>query len=117
MGLGYFLTENVIYDSAGHLSTMGTFEYKVPLVKEIPAVFNVTLLDNIYNKDGILGSKAVGEPPYIIANSMYFALKSAIAAARKDAGSSEYYALPVPAVVETRQLSCLVTPSRFVLPY
>lgn len=117
MGLGYFLTESVQYDSAGNLLTNGTFEYKPPMVKEIPSVFNVTLLRNVYNTDGILGSKAVGEPPYVTANSIYFAVKMALASARADAGDRSYFALQVPAIVEARQQAALVTPSRFLMPF
>lgn len=47
MGLGYFLTEKVEYDSSGLLLTNGTWEYKPPMVKDIPSVFNVTLLKNM----------------------------------------------------------------------
>ena len=117
MGLGYFLTEQVLFDEQGLLLTNGSFEYKPPMVKEVPAVFNVTLLDNMYNKDGILGSKAVGEPPMVTANSIYFAVKMAIASARTDAGSTAYFPLAVPAVVSNRQQASLVDPSRFVMPF
>ncbi|KAJ1392775.1 molybdopterin binding aldehyde oxidase/xanthine dehydrogenase, partial [Ochromonadaceae sp. CCMP2298] len=76
MGLGYFLTEK------GQLLTSGTWEYKPPLAQEVPALLTLTLLKNVYNKEGILGSKAVGEPPYIVANSVYFAVKDAVLSAR-----------------------------------
>lgn len=45
---------------------------------DTPSVFNVTFLKDVYNVDGIAGSKAVGEPPNIIANSIYFAVKMVI---------------------------------------
>jgi xanthine dehydrogenase/oxidase len=117
MGLGYFLTEHVVYNTEGQLLTNGSFEYKLPQVKEIPAVFNVTLLDNAYNNAGILGSKATGEPCLVISNSIYFAVKMAIASARVDAGDGSYFPLSVPSVVDVRQQAAMVSPSRFVLPY
>lgn len=120
MGLGYFLTEKVEYDeSNGQLLTIGTWEYKPPLAQEIPGVLNVTLLRNDYNSSGILGSKAVGEPPYIIANSVYFALRMAISSARADAGVAprEYFYLDIPATIDARQQACLVSPRRFAMPY
>jgi xanthine dehydrogenase/oxidase len=119
MGLGYFLTEKVQYDTTdGQLLTNGTWEYKPPLAQDIPGVLNVTLLRNKYNESGILGSKAVAEPPYVASNSVYFALKMAIASARVDAGAGAgYFDLEVPATVELRQQACLVSPSRFVMPY
>eukprot|EP01038_Epipyxis_sp_PR26KG_P004721 gene4721-6626_t len=116
MGLGYFLTERVEYDSLGQLLTNGTWEYKVPMLQDIPNVMNVTLLKNSYNKDGVLGSKAVGEPPYVIANSIYFAMKMAIQSARYDAGIFDYFEMDVPATVDLRQQACLVNSGRFVMP-
>jgi xanthine dehydrogenase/oxidase len=117
MGLGYFLTEHKEYSAeTALLETNGTWEYKPPMVQEIPSVFNVTLLKNMYNTDGILGSKAVGEPPMVTANSIYFALRQAIAAARLDAGNVDYFDLPVPATVAERQRACLVSPARFAMP-
>lgn len=120
MGLGYFFSEKVRYEpGSGRLQSVGTWEYKPPLAQDIPSVLNLTLIANAYNKDGILGSKAVGEPPYIVSNSAYFALKMAVGSARADATntSGEYFDLPVPATIDVRQTACLVNPSRFVLPY
>jgi xanthine dehydrogenase/oxidase len=119
MGLGYFLTERVQYDvDNGQLLTNGTWEYKPPLAQDVPSVLNVTLLKNKYNESGILGSKAVGEPPYVIANSVYFALKMAVTSARVDAGAGAgFFDMEVPATVDVRQQACLVTPARFVMPY
>jgi xanthine dehydrogenase/oxidase len=86
MALGYFLTERMTYHpSTASLLTTGTWDYKQPLLQDIPGVINITLLKNKYNVSGILGSKAVGEPPYIVSNSIYFALKMAIRSARMDA--------------------------------
>jgi len=146
MALGYFLTERMSYDSSSAaLLTTGTWDYKPPLLQDIPGIINITLLKNKYNISGILGSKAVGEPPYIVSNSIYFALKMAIRSARMDAFSSKKYQmtsistttcnnnhdgigggdvvvsdvfeLDVPATIDTRHLSCLVTSDRFVMPF
>jgi xanthine dehydrogenase/oxidase len=72
------------------------------MVDDIPGTLNVTLLRNVPNASGILSSKAVGEPPYIISNSVYFATKMAIQAARNDAGKSAFVDLPAPATVDLR---------------
>ena len=67
MGLGYFFSERVQYEvGSGMLQSVGTWEYKPPLAQDIPSVLNVTLIADAYNKEGILGSKAVGEPPCIV---------------------------------------------------
>jgi xanthine dehydrogenase/oxidase len=117
MGIGYFFQEKVSYtQGSGLLKTVGTWEYKPPMAQDIPSVLNVTLIANDYNTEGILGSKAVGEPPYVVSNSAYFALKQAIASARSDAGVSGYYDLPVPATVDVRQSASLVSSGRFLMP-
>lgn len=118
MGLGYFMQEKVMYDAqTADLISIGTWEYKPPNVQDIPSLLNVTLMRNKFNTQGILGSKAVGEPPYILANSVYFAVKMAVASARADAGhGDEYTTLDVPTTIDVRQLGCLVTPNRFVMP-
>jgi xanthine dehydrogenase/oxidase len=86
------------------------------MVQEVPSVFNVTLLAKTPNKAGVMGSKAVGEPPYVLANSVYFATKHAIMAARKDAGVTGFVSLDGNLTVDVRQRACLVAPDRFVLP-
>ena len=104
-------------EKTAELQTPGTWEYKPSMVQDIPSVLNVTLLRNQYNQSGILGSKAVGEPPYVIANSVYFATKMAVASARADAGhGGSFFEMQVPATVDVRQLSSLVQPSRFIMP-
>jgi xanthine dehydrogenase/oxidase len=124
MGLGYFLQESVEYDELGNLISNGTWEYKPPLASDIPSVFNVTLLANTPNPSGILRSKAVGEPPCVISNSVYFATKSAIASARRDSPKSwdastataTDFELPVPSTIDVRHLACQCIPSRYVMP-
>jgi xanthine dehydrogenase large subunit len=46
----------------------------------MPQVFNVTLLKNATQKDVIYGSKAVGEPPFMLALSVREAIREAVAA-------------------------------------
>lgn len=124
MGLGYFLTESMEYSNdTGMLLTNGTWEYKPPMIADIPSVFNVTLLRNMYNNDGILGSKAVGEPPMVTSNSVYFALKMAIQSSRFDASQSSFgntstinFDLEVPSTIDVRQTASLVCTNRFQMP-
>jgi xanthine dehydrogenase/oxidase len=116
LGLGYFLSEKVYYAADGTLETVGTWEYKPPLGSDIPSIFNITFLKDVYNAEGIMGSKAVGEPPNIIANSIFFATKMAVASARADAGETGYFNMEVPMTIDVRQQASLVKPSRFVLP-
>lgn len=115
-GMGYFLQEKVDYDSKGLLLSEGTWEYKPPLALDIPSTFNLTLLGAAPNKSGILRSKAVGEPSIILANSIYFATKMAIASARLDAGDRSFFSVDIPMTLDIRQRASLVTPNRFTMP-
>jgi xanthine dehydrogenase/oxidase len=91
------------------------------MAQDIPTTLDVTFLQNDSNPDGIMGSKAVGEPPQIISNSIYFALRCAVKSARCDAdnagvGVGGCFDLDVPATVDKRVEACLVNPNRFVMP-
>eukprot|EP01039_Chlorochromonas_danica_P005925 gene5925-6523_t len=117
MGIGYFFHEKVMYaEGTGILKTIGTWEYKPPMAQDIPSLLNVTLIANAYDKNSIMGSKATGEPPLIVANSAYFALKMAIGSARADAGKPGFFDLPVPCTVDDRQVASSVYPQRYIMP-
>lgn len=87
MGVGYFLTEHLVYDKrTGELLNNRTWNYKPPGAKDIPTDFRIKLLQNSSNPIGVLRSKATGEPAYNLGISALFALRYALMAARKDAG-------------------------------
>lgn len=114
MGLGYWLTEKIVYDGdSGKLLTHNTWEYKPPCSKDIPVDFRVELLKNAPNPVGILGSKCVGEPPQCLSCSALFAVKRAIESARAEIGKDAVFTLSGPATVEDIQQACLVEPSQF----
>lgn len=116
MGLGYFLHEEIKYDqNTGEQLTDGTWEYKVPLAKDIPVDFRINLLKNAPNPIGVLRAKACGEPPLCMSCSALFAIKHAIEAFRKDIGKDTYFALDAPATVERVQLACASDPAQFVI--
>eukprot|EP00731_Ephydatia_muelleri_P028954 Em0020g598a len=115
MGLGYWMTERVVYDpSSGQLLTHNTWEYKPPSSQDIPIDFRVELLKNAPNPLGILRSKACGEPPQCMSCSVLFAIKRAIESARAEIQQQQVFALPGPATVEAIQQACMVDPSQFV---
>ncbi|XP_061183006.1 uncharacterized protein LOC133191267 [Saccostrea echinata] len=116
IGLGYFLQEEIKYDpKTGRQLVDGTWEYKVPLTKDIPVDFRISLLKNAPNPLGVLRAKACGEPPLCMSCSALFAIKHAVEAFRRDIGKDTYFALDAPATVEKIQQSCLVDPSMFVI--
>ncbi|RHY57155.1 hypothetical protein DYB34_006009 [Aphanomyces astaci] len=115
MALGLFFQESVEYDAAGRLLTSGTWEYKVPSHKDIPEVLNVTLLDKSDNPRGVMSSKAVGEPPFQLVNSVYFALKYALRHSRLERNVTEFFQLDMPATVDRRLLAAKVQPAELQL--
>jgi len=106
MGIGMMLQEEVLLDStSGELISNGTWEYKPTLAINIPRVLNIELLKN--NKAGrVLSSKASGEPPLCMTTSVLFAVKAAIAAARADAGNTDFFIVSTPLTV-TKRLALL----------
>ncbi|EQC33544.1 hypothetical protein SDRG_09051 [Saprolegnia diclina VS20] len=111
MALGFFFQEEVLYDENGVLLSSGTWEYKIPSTKDIPQQLHVTLLDKTENEKGVMSSKAVGEPPFQLANSIYFAIKDAIAHSRDERGLHGFFQLDLPATVKRRQEAAHVTPA------
>jgi xanthine dehydrogenase/oxidase len=115
-GIGNVTTEEIYYAPDGKLIPYGTWNYKPPASKTIPVEFNVYLLNYVRNNHatetpmdhyGIQSSKSTGEPPLVLANTVFFAIKHAILAARQDAGHTEWFELESPATVERIQLACL----------
>eukprot|EP00930_Biecheleria_cincta_P046574 TRINITY_DN32131_c0_g1_i1.p1 TRINITY_DN32131_c0_g1~~TRINITY_DN32131_c0_g1_i1.p1 ORF type:complete len:1340 (-),score=248.01 TRINITY_DN32131_c0_g1_i1:269-4288(-) len=111
-GIGYYMYEEPLFDKRGIDRTQGVWEYKPPMAAEVPRELSVELLrDNPFQK-GILGSKAVGEPPFMLAYSVVGALKKAIASARKDAGAPATFSLPMPCTVDAVQRACATKTSQ-----
>jgi xanthine dehydrogenase large subunit len=80
-GQGWFTCEELWWDAKGRLRTAGPSTYKIPGSRDAPAIFKVKMLDNAPNAEAtIFRSKAVGEPPLMLATAVWNALKDAIAA-------------------------------------
>lgn len=80
-GMGWLTSEELWWDAAGRLRTHAPSTYKIPACGDVPEDFRVTL-DLARNREPTVHrSKAVGEPPLILAISVFLALKDAIAAA------------------------------------
>lgn len=99
MGLGIWLTENLIYDpKTAELLTDRSWNYKPPGAKDIPVDFRIKLVQKKPNPCFVLRSKAVGEPPVTMAVVVSFAMRYAIDSARRDNGfkDSDWYVLSPP---------------------
>jgi xanthine dehydrogenase large subunit len=79
-GVGWLTTEELVWNAAGAFTSSGASTYKLPSVGECPPIFNVSLLERAAEPDVIYGSKAVGEPPLMLAISVREALRAAVAA-------------------------------------
>lgn len=79
-GMGWLTTEELWWDKEGRLRTHAPSTYKIPLASDMPRVFNVELADWSSNRENtIRRSKAVGEPPFMLAMSVLEALSMAVA--------------------------------------
>ncbi|HJV85173.1 MAG TPA: xanthine dehydrogenase molybdopterin binding subunit [Noviherbaspirillum sp.] len=78
-GMGWLTTEELWWDKAGKLMTHAPSTYKIPAVSDCPRDFRVKLFKNRNASDSIHRSKAVGEPPLLLAFSVFFAIRDAIA--------------------------------------
>ncbi|MBE9555251.1 MAG: xanthine dehydrogenase molybdopterin binding subunit [Proteobacteria bacterium] len=79
-GMGWLTTEELWWDDAGRLRTHAPSTYKIPACGDRPKIFNVELLAGATNREEtIYRSKAVGEPPLMLAMSVLHALSDAVA--------------------------------------
>ena len=84
-GAGWLTLEDLRWDESdgehrGRLTTQAASTYKLPSFSEMPAEFNVALLERATEDGVVYGSKAVGEPPLMLAFSVREALRQACAA-------------------------------------
>jgi xanthine dehydrogenase large subunit len=79
-GVGWLTLEELLWDEQGRLATAGASTYKLPSWSEMPADFRVSFLGDARQSAVIFGSKAVGEPPLMLAISVREAIREAVAA-------------------------------------
>ena len=120
MGLGYVLSEKLVWEPpgtpnpTGKLNTPNTWTYKPPCAASIPIDFRVDLFPREdalrvpENPNELMSSKGVGEPPLVLANTVFFAVKHAVLAARKEVGLQEWFQMEAPATVEEIRKLCNV---------
>ncbi|MFV8836085.1 xanthine dehydrogenase molybdopterin binding subunit [Aquisalimonas sp.] len=78
-GMGWLTTEELVWNDKGSLTTHAPSTYKIPAASDMPVDFRVRLLDSGYNREkAVRRSKAVGEPPLMLAMCVYHALKDAV---------------------------------------
>jgi xanthine dehydrogenase large subunit len=79
-GMGWLTTEELWWDDKGRLRTHGPSTYKIPGSRDVPPVFNARILSDAPNREAtVFRSKAVGEPPLMLAISVWLAIRDAVA--------------------------------------
>ena len=78
-GYGWLTSEEVVWNEKGHLLSHGASTYEIPTIGDAPLEFHVSLLENAAQPGTIHGSKAVGEPPLMLAIAAREAIRDAVA--------------------------------------
>lgn len=103
-GAGWLTSEELCWDAQGHLSTHAPSTYKIPTCGDMPETFNVEIWQKGRNREKTIHrSKAVGEPPLMLAISVHSAINQAIAG---KLGGQSLPSLNTPATPEAI-LNCL----------
>lgn len=108
-GLGWVTTENLFYNDQGYLLSHAPSTYKIPSVQDTPREYNITLLDNDENYANVRGTKAVGEPPLLLAISAWTAINNALTHLPRY--KNEYPKIKIPATSE--RVLRAISPEKF----
>jgi len=101
-GVGWLTSEELWWDAKGELKTHAPSTYKIPAISDWPEVANIKFLEKNSNReDTIFRSKAVGEPPLMLAMSVFHALRDAVAAAAGNQAAARLMAPATPEAVLT----------------
>jgi len=84
-GMGWLTTEELVYSPQGELWSHSPTTYKIPGIQDVPEIFKIDWIDNDSNTLNIGRSKAVGEPPLMMAISVWTAVKHALSFVSGDA--------------------------------
>ncbi|NXC42799.1 AOXB oxidase, partial [Penelope pileata] len=105
-GVGLYTLEEIYFSPEGEQLTLGPDTYKIPAVCDVPEQFRVYLLPNSHKSIAIYSSKGVGEAGFFLGSSVFFAIRDAVAAARKERGLPLNFTLNSPLTVERIRMAC-----------
>ncbi|MEN8152434.1 MAG: molybdopterin cofactor-binding domain-containing protein [Acidobacteriota bacterium] len=83
-GLGWMIVEELIYDEKGTLITGNSSTYKIPDMKFTDCDVAIEFLTDEENPYAVMGSKAVGEPPFMYGIGGYFAVQNGLISAKSE---------------------------------
>jgi xanthine dehydrogenase large subunit len=106
--MGWVTTENLIYDEKRRLLTHSPTTYKIPNVQDTPRDFRVDFIENPGNPKNVHGSKAVGEPPFLLGIGAWTAAKHALS--YRASGRPVHLASPATGEEILMELTHLKTP-------
>ncbi|RIB09627.1 molybdopterin binding aldehyde oxidase/xanthine dehydrogenase [Gigaspora rosea] len=100
-GVGWCTNEQILHFPNGNLLTTGPDQYKIPVARDIPQDFRIYIYEGAKtNIKSIHSSKGIGEPPSLLGNTVFFAIRDAILAARKCNNNNALVILRLPATLE-----------------
>jgi xanthine dehydrogenase large subunit len=99
-GMGWVTMEEVVWGSDGRMLTHAPSTYKIPASTDVPADWRVSLLPRAAQPGVIYGSKAVGEPPFMLGLCVREAIRDAVASFAPPGSYPERVALALPATGE-----------------
>jgi xanthine dehydrogenase large subunit len=76
--MGWVTTEKLQYDPNHRLLSHSPTTYKIPNIQDTPRDFRVEFIENPGNPKNVYGSKAVGEPPFLLGIGVFTAIKHAL---------------------------------------
>ena len=115
-GMGWLTMEETLWDDAGRFVTNAPSVYKIPTIADVPEAFHVTLLPRAAQDGVIYGSKAVGEPPLMLALSVREAIREAVAAFAPEAPRLVELASPATPEAILRAIGAVRHPLREPVP-
>jgi xanthine dehydrogenase large subunit len=83
-GMGWVTSEELFYDKNGKLISHSPTTYKIPNIQDTPRDFRINFIENPHNTQNVVGSKAVGEPPFLLSASVIMAIKDAVGSLSKN---------------------------------
>jgi len=95
-GMGWLTGEELVWSREGELLTHAPSTYKIPAITDVPTAFHLRLLPQAAEPGVAYGSKAVGEPPFMLAFSVREAIRDAVANFALDPSRTSVH-LPSPA--------------------
>uniref|UniRef100_A0A8C6XWJ2 Aldehyde oxidase 1 n=1 Tax=Naja naja TaxID=35670 RepID=A0A8C6XWJ2_NAJNA len=105
-GLGLYTSEEIKFSPEGQQYTLGPDTYKIPGLCDIPEDLRTYLLPNSRNPVAIYSSRGLGESGVFLGSSVFFAIRDAVGAARKERGLNSVFTLDSPLNVERIRMAC-----------